>query len=241
MTTKPSLQSVVVILYTTPPLLCILNFITSQICKKQIFLETWCTEKTKWTNLIYSLGLFVKETNARWDRSPCEPESPPSSLYCSVSLGSAHFLFHFVTLSHHLSHFSHSLSHSISLPLSLTLFLPLCFAHVLSVLANNSTHDKVWWWEPVAPCMTSKPRSPSLKHPTVLSKKQQRDPCLNTGKNKRQLMQPHYVSVLYSYELWPQLKMTLANYGQLRAVEPCWRLSSNCVCGEDDHGLHEGK
>lgn len=63
-------------------------------------------------------------------------------------------------------------------------------------------------------CVTFKCCSPSLEHPTVISKKEQRDPCLNSGKNTRQLMQPHYVNALCSYELWPQLKLTQANYGQ---------------------------
>lgn len=61
------------------------------------------------------------------------------------------------------------------------------------------------------------PRSPALpprERPTVLWKKQQSDPCLNSGKNKRQLMQPHYVNALCSYEAWPQLKMTPADFGQ---------------------------
>lgn len=56
--------------------------------------------------------------------------------------------------------------------------------------------------------------SPALPRAPYCTFQEQRDPCLNSGKNKRQLMRPHYVNALCSLELWPQPKMTWANYGQ---------------------------
>lgn len=154
----------------------------------------------------------VKVTN-KWHGgwSSCFPPSPPSLLLRSFQFNSCSLLF-----PHFIPSFLvfHALRHPALLSLHLALLSPFCFPHIPLVLADCTTCYKVWRREPRAPCVTSKRCSPSLEHPAVLSNKEQRDPCLNSGKNKRHSVQPHYVNALCSYELWPQLKMTRANYGQ---------------------------
>lgn len=99
-----------------------------------------------------------------------------------------------------------SLSHSLAVFFAL-LFL-LIFPHCWQTSAptakyyNGSSRRPAWRLSPALP------RAPYCTF------QEQRDPCLNSGKNKRQLMRPHYVNALCSLELWPQPKMTWANYGQ---------------------------
>lgn len=125
----------------------------------------------------------------------------------------------FLSSSLHLSHFFHALCHtpspslvSLSLSHSLAVFFALLFLLIFPHCWQTSA--------PTAKYYDGSSRrpawrlSPALPRAPYCTFQEQRDPCLNSGKNKRQLMRPHYVNALCSLELWPQPKMTWANYGQ---------------------------
>ena len=136
-------------------------------------------------------------------------------LHLTLCCSGPHFLF----LSLHLPHFFHALRHtpspqsrlSLSLSFSGCIFHPfvlLIFPHCWQTSAPTAKYYDGSSRRPAWRLSLALPRAPYCTF------QEQRDPCLNSGKNKRQLMRPHYVNALCSLELWPQPKMTWANYGQ---------------------------
>lgn len=164
---------VAVILYKTPiiPFLCALDLIPSHSARGTVIYGDMSTHFI--TQHSHRVSLCEEAKKQRKHKRQMGLIIMRTCITSSLLLRSSEF--------NSFSHFipsSLSLFHTLCLPASLSLFLhfrPFCFAHIPSALANHSTRFKVWRWELTAPCVTSKPCSPSLEHPTVLSKKEQRE------------------------------------------------------------------